>query len=187
MPDGNSEISDIEARFQCLHQFVPAARKNLDDGAWDYLFGGAETETTQRRNRHALDRLAFRPRVMRDVTGLDASTDFLGRKLRLPIILAPIGSLQQFSAEGGSGVSKAAGEFGVAAQDLRALALEPSCARSRASDQSQLRPVTGTALDWSLQEAALVEELRGRLANGPSAADCHAFDRGTARRDRSRC
>ena len=112
MADGNTNPNDMAQQFQCLHQFVPEARKNLDDGAWDYLFGGAETETTQRRNRHALDKLAFRPRVMRDVTGLDASTDFLGRRLRLPVILAPIGSLQQFSEEGGSGVSKAAGEFG---------------------------------------------------------------------------
>lgn len=113
MADGNHNPSDLETRFQCLHQFVPAARANLDDGAWDYLVGGAETETTQLRNRHALDLLAFRPRVMRDVTGLDASANFLGRKLRLPVILAPIGSLQQFSPEGGAGVSKAAGQFGV--------------------------------------------------------------------------
>ncbi len=105
--------NDIETKFQILQQFVPAARANLDDGAWDYLVGGAETETTQKRNRLGFDKLAFRPRVMRDVSGLDASCDFLGRTLRLPIIMAPIGSLQQFNAEGGAGVSKAAGEFGV--------------------------------------------------------------------------
>lgn len=105
--------SDIEKQFQVLHQFVPAARKNLDDGAWDYLVGGAETETTQKRNRLGFDKLAFRPRVMRDVSGLNASIDFLGRNLRLPVIMAPIGSLQQFSEDGGAGVSKAAGTFGV--------------------------------------------------------------------------
>lgn len=105
--------TEIEKKFQILHQFVPAARSNLDDGAWDYLVGGAETETTQKRNRLGFDKLAFRPRVMRDVSGLDASIDFLGRNLRLPIIMAPIGSLQQFSESGGAGVSKAAGTFGV--------------------------------------------------------------------------
>mgnify|MGYP003631364645 CR=1 FL=1 len=113
MADDNAQANDIEVRFQVLHQFVDAAQANLDDGAWDYLIGGAETETTQKRNRLALDRLAFRPRVMRDVNGLNAGTSFLGRDLRLPIILAPIGSLQQFYEEGGSGVSKAAGIFGV--------------------------------------------------------------------------
>ncbi len=103
---------DIIKKFACLQKFVAAARANLDDGAWDYLVGGAETETTQKRNRMAIDRLAFRPRVMRDVSGLDTSAEFLGRKLRLPVILAPIGSLQQLNPDGGSGVSKAAGEFG---------------------------------------------------------------------------
>ncbi len=114
MDSRQDAIEDIAAKYQCLQQFVPAARSNLDEGAWDYLMGGAETETTQKRNRMALDRLAFRPRVMRDVTGLDVTKDFLGRSLRLPVILAPIGSLQQFNADGGAGVSCAAKEFGVA-------------------------------------------------------------------------
>lgn len=113
MADGANEQIDIQSKFQCLQQFVPAARANVDDGAWDYLIGGAETETTQKRNRMALDKLAFRPRVMRNVEGLDAGCSFLNRKLRLPIILAPIGSLQQFYEAGGAGVSQAAGAFGV--------------------------------------------------------------------------
>ncbi|MEX0695648.1 MAG: alpha-hydroxy acid oxidase [Rhodospirillales bacterium] len=114
MSEAQNNANDIDVRFPVLHKFVPAARQNLDDGAWDYLIGGAETETTQRRNRLALDRLAFRPRVMRDVSALDSTATFLGRSLRLPIILAPIGSLQQFNPSGGAGVSEAAGAFGVA-------------------------------------------------------------------------
>ena len=112
MADAQDTQNEIESRFPVLHKFVPAARENLDDGAWDYLIGGAETETTQKRNRMALDRLAFRPRVMRDVTALSSRANFLGRDLRLPVILAPIGSLQQFSETGGAGVSQAAGQFG---------------------------------------------------------------------------
>jgi len=54
--------------FNVLHQFISAARKNLDDNTWDYLMGAAESETTHKRNRLALDRLAFRPRVLRDVS-----------------------------------------------------------------------------------------------------------------------
>ena len=114
MADGANEPMDIQTKFQCLQQFVPAARANIDDGAWDYLVGGAETETTQKRNRLALDKLAFRPRVMRDVSGLSAACSFLGRELRLPLVMAPIGSLQQLYEEGGAGVSRAAGQFGVA-------------------------------------------------------------------------
>jgi len=114
MSEKTLTADDLAVRFQCMHQFVPAAKKNVDEGAWDYLVGGAETETTQIRNRKSLDRLAFRPRVMRDVTNLDPGTEFLGRRLELPVIFAPIGSLQQFSPEGGAGISRAAGRFGVA-------------------------------------------------------------------------
>jgi glycolate oxidase len=112
MTDGENSADNVASAYPVLHKFVPAAREKLDDGAWDYLIGGAETETTQKRNRMALDHLAFRPRVMRDMTALNSTCSFLGRDLRLPVILAPIGSLQQFHESGGAGVSQAAGEFG---------------------------------------------------------------------------
>jgi glycolate oxidase len=64
------------------------------------------------RNRFGLDSLAFRPRVLVDVSHIDASTTFLGHKLRIPVMLAPIGSLQIITPEGAVAVAKAAHEFG---------------------------------------------------------------------------
>ena len=58
--------------------------------------GGSESETTLRRNRLAFDRIAFRPRILVDVSQIDTSTTFMGQKLRIPALLAPIGSLQVF-------------------------------------------------------------------------------------------
>ena len=87
--------------FLSNEEIVIAARKNLQQGAWDYLVGGSESETTLRRNRLAFDRVAFRPRVLRDVSKIDTSTTFLGHKLRIPVMLAPIGSLQAFTPTGG--------------------------------------------------------------------------------------
>jgi len=106
--------SNLEERFQTLHEIVRAARANLAPGAWDYLVGGAETETTLKRNRLALDSLAFRPRVLRDVSRLDCTTTFLGRPLRIPVVLAPIGSIETFTEGGGATAARAAAEFGVA-------------------------------------------------------------------------
>ena len=54
--------------FRSLHDLVTAARLRLGPGEWDYLTGGAETETSLRRNRMGLDSLAFRPRVLNDVS-----------------------------------------------------------------------------------------------------------------------
>ena len=92
-----------ELQYAVLHEFVAPARRNLSRQTWDYLMGGAETETTYVRNRVALDSLAFRPRVLRNVEKVDTGGKLLGQKLRMPVILAPIGSLQDIVAEGGAG------------------------------------------------------------------------------------
>jgi isopentenyl diphosphate isomerase/L-lactate dehydrogenase-like FMN-dependent dehydrogenase len=98
--------------FEIMQEFVPPAREKLSHGNWDYLMGASETETTHKRNRLALDSLGFRPRVLRDVLDVDCGTEFLGHNLRLPIILAPIGSMQDFVDGGGAVPTRAAARFG---------------------------------------------------------------------------
>jgi len=94
-------------------ELIREARRRVNQGAWDYLVGGSESETTLRRNRRAFDKIAFRPRVLVDVTHIDPSTTLLGQKLRIPAILAPIGSLQVFDSEAALGSTLAATEFGI--------------------------------------------------------------------------
>src|SRR5581483_11923618 len=98
--------------FLSNEEIVQAARRNLSQGAWDYLVGASESETTMRRNRLGFDRLAFRPRVLVDVSDLDAATTFLGHHLRIPVLLAPICSLQVFDPRGGVASAEAAATFG---------------------------------------------------------------------------
>ncbi|HEU4369041.1 MAG TPA: alpha-hydroxy acid oxidase [Methylomirabilota bacterium] len=105
--------SGLEERFQTLHEIVRAARATLAPGPWDYLVGATETETTLRRNRLAIDSLAFRPRVLRDVSKVDVSGTFLGKPMRIPVMLAPIGSIESFTPGGGATAAQASGEFGV--------------------------------------------------------------------------
>lgn len=100
-------------KFNVLHQFIRAARKNLDNDTWDYLMGAAETETTHRRNRLALDQLGFRPRVLRDISKRSTATTILGQKLPIPIILAPIGSLRDMVPGGAATIAKGAAQAGV--------------------------------------------------------------------------
>ena len=105
--------SGLEDRFQNLHEIFKAAREKLPQGPWDYLVGGTETETTLRRNRQAIDSIALRPRVLRNVAKVDCTTTFLGHRLRLPVLTAPIGGLETFDEGGGATVAMATGEFGV--------------------------------------------------------------------------
>lgn len=100
--------------FQTLHEIVAKARQNLDQNRWDYIVGGTETETTLRRNRLSLDAIAFRPRVLRDVHQVAAGVDLFGRRLRLPVLLAPVGALEVFDAAGGVAAARAAASFGCA-------------------------------------------------------------------------
>jgi isopentenyl diphosphate isomerase/L-lactate dehydrogenase-like FMN-dependent dehydrogenase len=104
----------VAHEFENLHELVAKARANLNQNAWDYIVGGTETETTLRRNRMALDEIAFRPRVLRDVSHVDASVEVFGRKLRLPVVLAPVGALEIFDPGGAASVARAAGAFGAA-------------------------------------------------------------------------
>ncbi|HUC60528.1 MAG TPA: alpha-hydroxy acid oxidase [Alphaproteobacteria bacterium] len=103
-----------QEEFETLHEIVWRARKNLGQNDWDYIVGGTETETTLRRNRLALDSLALQPRVLRDVSRIDTSVERFGRKLRLPVLLAPIGALESFHAEAAAASVRAAERFGVA-------------------------------------------------------------------------
>src|SRR4029453_1742244 len=90
-----------------------AARKKRDRNTWDYLIGGTGTETTLLRNRQALDRIAFRPRVLNDVSSIDASHSFFGKKIRLPVVLAPVGGLEAIASEGGLQTARGAAAAGV--------------------------------------------------------------------------
>ena len=119
--------------FVSNEEIVQKARQNLVQGAWDYLVGGSESETTMRRNRLAFDRVAFRPRVLVDVSEINPSTTFLGHNLRIPVMLAPIGSLQVFTPGGGADATKAAAEFGT--MHVVSSVTEPHPRRDRSSSR----------------------------------------------------
>lgn len=144
-------------------EIVQEARRRLEQGAWDYLVGGSESETTLRRNRLAFDKVAFRPRILVDVSKVDPSTSFLGQKLRIPAILAPIGSLQTFAPEGAVASTKAATEFGImhSVSSVTQPALEETAAATETPKIFQLY-VHGD-MDW-------VEAIIGRAKEAGYAA-----------------
>src|SRR5262249_53426054 len=97
-----------------LHEIVAKARQNLNQNDWDYIVGGVESETTLRRNRMALDATVSRPGVSGDVRWLEASVSHCGRWRRLPVVLAPVGSLESFHPAGAESVVRAVDKFGAA-------------------------------------------------------------------------
>ena len=87
-------------QFLTNHEIIVAARRNAVGSTWDYICGGSETETTMRRNRQALDSIAFRPRVLCDVSHIDTASTMLGMPCRMPVFLAPMASLQLMTPAG---------------------------------------------------------------------------------------
>ncbi len=100
-------------QFNCSQQILETARRNVSKTTWDYINGAAGSETTMRRNRYALDSYAFLPRVLRDISRTTARTTMLGQSFRLPLALAPMGSMHLFNRDGAAAASRAAGAFGV--------------------------------------------------------------------------
>lgn len=104
----------VSSEVRTLGEFAAQARRNLPPAVWDYLVGGAETEASIARNRMALDSREFRPRVLRDVSSVDLSVELFGRKMALPIFLAPIGSLALFDTDAALASARAASSAGIA-------------------------------------------------------------------------
>src|SRR3989454_781638 len=87
-------------RFVTLPEIRRAAGERLPREAWNFGDGGAETETTRRRNRRHLDRLAISQNVLVDVREIDLRTSLLGVPLSWPVSVAPMGGLILFHPEG---------------------------------------------------------------------------------------
>ena len=66
-----------------------AARAMLPAQAYDYFAGGAFDERTLAANLAGWAAIGLRPRVLRDVTTVDAGTTLLGRPVAHPIVVAP--------------------------------------------------------------------------------------------------
>ena len=128
------------ARFLTTTELVAAARARLSGEAWDYIVGGAETETTLLRNRYALDAIAFRPRVLRAVDKVDARVTAFGAKRRLPVLLAPLGGMTAFHEAGALSSAEAAREFGCLM--MLSSVTEPGL--------DQIAPVAGVQLIYQL-------------------------------------
>lgn len=155
--------------FVTSEEIIQAARRNLAQAEWDYLVGGSESETTLRRNRLAFDRVAFRPRVLVDVSQVDPSTTFLGQTLRIPVMLAPVGGLQRFDPEGGVASTRAAAEFGT--MHVLSSATEPALEETAAAGTNPKVFQLYVRGDWGW-----IEEIVGRAKQAGYMALCLTVD-----------
>jgi L-lactate dehydrogenase (cytochrome) len=89
------------------------AKRRLPGGVFDYIDGGAEDERTLAANAAAFAATTFRPRVLRGVEKVDATSTLLGRPLAYPLVLAPTGFTRIADPEGELAVARAAARAGL--------------------------------------------------------------------------
>lgn len=67
------------------------AKRRLPRAVFDFIDGGADTESTLRRNSEDLQNLLLLPKCFTDVSKRDLSTAVLGVRVPMPLIVAPTG------------------------------------------------------------------------------------------------
>ena len=92
-------LDDVEAR----------ARELLPEVVFDFVAGGAADELTVRWNRERYSDLKLRPRVLRDLSGLDSSVTLFGQKMPMPILLAPTAGHRYTHPQGEIATTQGAG------------------------------------------------------------------------------
>jgi len=97
---GSPMVPGMTSTFVTLPEIRQAARRRLPREVYNFGAGGAETETTLRRNRRALSRLAIRQHILVDVRKIDLETTLLGVPLSWPVAVAPMGGLVMFHPDG---------------------------------------------------------------------------------------
>ncbi|CAM6026295.1 unnamed protein product [Sphagnum balticum] len=95
-----------------VSEYEEAAKRKLPKMVFDYYASGAEDEWSLKENRHAFERIRFRPRILIDVTSVDLSTTVLGFKISMPIMVAPTAMQRMAHPEGELATARAAAAAG---------------------------------------------------------------------------
>lgn len=100
-------------RAATIEDLRAIARRRTPRSVFDYVDGAAESELSLARSRAAFADIEFRPRVLRDVSQVDAGVDLLGVTSPIPLVLAPTGFTRMMHTQGEWAVASAAARAGV--------------------------------------------------------------------------
>jgi L-lactate dehydrogenase (cytochrome) len=97
----------------CIEDLRRLHRKRAPKAFYDYVDAGSYTEDTYRANSADLAALKLRQRVAVNVEVRSTESTMLGRKVTMPVALAPVGSTGLQWADGEILAARAAEKFGV--------------------------------------------------------------------------
>lgn len=127
------ETTPPRTRPLSVREYEPLARELLDPVHYDYFAGGAHDEATVRSNEAAFARLALVPRILRGRGLPDLTTDLLGDRTSMPVMLAPTAFHRLAHPDAERATARAAASAGVilVAAMLSTVAVEDMAAEAR--------------------------------------------------------
>ena len=86
--------------------FRKLAKKKLPSPIFHYIDGGADDESTLRRNTESFNDCDLVPNILASVGKPDLSTTIFGRKIDMPIFLSPTAMQRLYHHRWRQGISK---------------------------------------------------------------------------------
>ena len=95
-----------------IRDFIAQAEARLPRGSFEYITTGSEDEVTLKDNVEAFRRIRVLPPLLHGVNNTDLTTTVLGRKISMPILLAPVAALRMLHPDGAMASARAAAQAG---------------------------------------------------------------------------
>lgn len=83
-----------------IYDLRDIAKRRTPQAPFDYTDGSADQEISLSRARQAFEDIEFQPNVLRDVSDVDLGWDVLGKRVSMPVGIAPTGFTRMMHTEG---------------------------------------------------------------------------------------
>ncbi|HEY0331188.1 MAG TPA: alpha-hydroxy acid oxidase [Rhodopseudomonas sp.] len=100
-------------QITCIDDLRDIHQRRVPKMFFDYVDRGSYAEETLRANRADFQDIKFRQRILVDISERDLSTDIIGARAALPLILAPVGSTGMQFGDGEIHACRAAQAAGI--------------------------------------------------------------------------
>jgi 4-hydroxymandelate oxidase len=141
-----------------------AARKILDQAAFDYFAGGALDERTMVANESAYGRISLHHRILRAAVEPDLSTILLGQALSMPLLVAPVAFQRMAHPDGEEATARACADAGT----VIVLSTTSNCSMAKVSTAAK-------GAVWQQLYVMKDRSITSALVQGAEAAGCKAI------------
>ncbi|WPH04326.1 Hypothetical protein R9X50_00721500 [Acrodontium crateriforme] len=157
--DGPSTLQECLS----LDDIETLATKQMSAKAWSYYFSASDDLLSKKLNNAVYQDILLRPRIFKDCTRCDTSTQILGHKTKIPLFVSPAAMARLAHPDGEHGIAQACASFG-AVQII-------SNNASQTPEQICADAQPGQIFGWQLyvqQDRAKSEKLLARVNKIPS-------------------